>query len=1116
MAKPRLLPAFGIITLLSTWLGLGLFAPAQETRPSSTAPATQSAAPTSRDLSRESDPLKILWLKNPATGELVPVPGLTIQEYDKLDRLRRGLPPEATAPPNYLLTDLRLSGKATRSAATCDLSLEVELRDDRWARIPIGLAHAAIRSAPAEENWLVTPDTGSEGFVLWAKGKAGDKKKLELAFSFPLETKSESTRFHLGLPRARASSAELTIEGDEAGVRMESAGTLDSSKFAAGVNEIRCSGFAGNLDLSWRPKAQPSSAASWLEAFGLVEIRVDGRRQIRTDAKLRIRTFGLLSQPLRIKLPRGMRISPDAATISSFVQSQSISNAPSDGANLASQILELTIDPAAPSDFELRIQAETDGPIAANASELSLDGFEVINAKRHWGTVDLFLTSDWFASATQSPEIRRIDIDAGVNNDPAFSRSRFEYASQGASIAVSARLPRTLVEPAYDVYIESNQLRLDGQFKYRFRGPSTGAVEIDLGDWELERVSSPDATFLVEDVQQVGSRLLVPLSPQPLVSGAEANLRVEARRIGEEKTAIFRLPAPKASVETPAVVRVLSDVNLGVTARPDELKGVSIDTSAPLASSASQRGQLVYRTRPGPEAPQLAFDIQIRKQSILQALLTQLTVANREAIGIHHEIQLLVAYEPLREVTIDFPVDLSEIDTVRVMIDEQPMERMDATELVSPEEPGRIWTRCRFGLPQSYLGPLKLVCEYSFSASAAPSTTAVLHLDLPKLVTMGAITSKPHQLLLRDPNHLIEIDSSNWSRELFDEPSRSTSPPSERFSSLKPQHQVSFQLSEIIAKTDRQNRCERWWLQSLLASGVRSDRLCMRMSSWSAPLTFRLPKGLVNSSVIAAVDGVEIAEGSVSDGEITLSNPHPESTKPQVIELWYRCEIEALRLGSTTLPAPQVDGVVHSDILFWQLLAPRDWYSLIRPTGWNLEPTATLYEMAAPSETSAAQATLEKWIGASKQQAMPIELNQYLFSALSAEPELTLVLAPRREVWLVLLSLAFVLSVLFVYLSSFRSPLGLLAVISTVAVVIVFEPSWSGAVVQFLTITLTVALSIWLLRRMLGAFPTLPPRPTPSRSGVRPIEATPHPSESAAARRGSSISGAPAPAGPTP
>lgn len=1073
------------------------------------------AATGNQDATTTQDPLKILWLRNPATGELVPVPGLTIDEYDKLDRIRRGLPAEAAVPPNFLLSELKVSGNAKGRLFSGEMVLELELRDDHWARIPLGLSRAVIRSIPSEKEWLVAPDGASDGLILWAKGKEGDKKTLRLEFDHPIEVANESTQLKMALPRARTASANLTIETSESSFRLESAGKIDSTKFSEGVGEVYCSGFTSTLDLTWKPTTKPAANSGWLEAAGPTEIRVDGRRQIRADARIRIRTFGSFEQPLRIKLPSGMRYSADAAQISPFVRSQSTRNSPADGSTQNS-ILELHLDPSAPSEFELRIQAESDSPISPDATTLKLEGFEVLGAKRQWGYFDLLLTSDWYVAAGQPTAVRRVDVEPGAAADMLFARSRFEFASSGSYIVVAARLPRTLVEPTYDVTIESGQLRLEAELKYRFRGPSAGAVEIDLADWNFENISSPDGAFLVDDIQQNGTKLLIPISPQPLNAGVDSVLRLEGRRDSEGAIARLRLPQPTANVETPAIVRVHSDVNMDITPRSGDFKGVAVDSASSLTSLPQQRTQFAYRTRPGAELPLLAFDVQVRKQFLLQSLNTQLSLAGPRTINVQHNIQLNVSYEPMRDITLDLPVPIAALESAQVLLDDQPLQRTDAVENEVVDENGYHWTRCKYSLPRAILGPLTVSIQLPVVVRQAEDEEAIYHLPLPKLLTSSQVQSKRQQLEIQDATQTIQLESSDWSSDLLDDTVR-TGDSARRFSASTPQESIELKLAEVRAQAKVNNHCERWWLQTTIGENLRHDRLCVQLSTWLLPLQIRLPEGVNSRSLIIAVDGnrESLSQDSVDDRVVVLRPPRDGAKKSRVVEFWYQCEIPHLSWGKLNLDGPSFIGEESYHQIFWQLLTPADWYSLRRPPGWTLEYSAGVKDRWGNVSPALSQKDLEKWVGASSQGSPPVELNSYLFSSFKPRSSLSLFLAPRRELWFFGLGLIFAFGTLLIQFPVIRRPIVLLILPFAAAAAVIFDPNWSMAIVQFLIVGLASTVVVWILKVSFTSKRVVPVRPAPSRSHVRSIETAALPSDSASSpRRGSSISASPASVGP--
>lgn len=1113
LARVRLLPAFQL--LLALVFGV-MAAPlvSQEPPVKTFEPVSPSKTPSKPSDQASNDPLRILWLKNPVTGELVPVAGLTIDEYDKLDRIQRGLPPEMALPPNYVLGELNLAARIEGGHSECELNLEVELRDDAWARIPLNLNKAMLRAAPGEAEWFVAPDTASDGYVLWAKGRAGEKKTLTLPFSMPTIAGASSTRLQLPLPRARTARSKVTIAPGEFVAKLEGSGAIDATRQSNNSTEVDCSGFSSLLDLSWSPKSTAGSESPWMEAVGDVDIHVDGRRQVRIDAKYRIRTFGSLAQPLRIRLPERMRLSPNAGPISPLVRSQSLASSPPQP-NPAQQVLELTFDAALPTDFEIRVQAESDGPIAAEAAKLSLGQIEILDAKRHSGVVDLFLTSDWFVASEQPAGIRRIDVENDGTTDANFLRSRFEYSAQPTAIQISARLPRTLVEPGYDLFLEANQARLEGVLKYRFRGPSTGRVEIDLGDWEFDRLQSPDAAFLIEDAEQQDNRLMVPLAPQQSTASGDSTLRIYLRRPLSGAAVQMGLPRPAASVDAAAIVRVFSDTNLEISPRLSDLKGVSIDTSLP-DSAPQLRGQFAFRTRPSVDKAVLAFDVEVRKQSILLDTTTQLELSTSNSISVEHSLRMNIAYEPLRELRLELPIPAAAITSTRVLLDDLVLNCNDMVENDSESTDGLIWTTCRYDLPQSYLGALNLTIQYPFAVPQLKGAQT-LTVPLPKFVTTSAVQAKPHQLVVRDSARRVQVDTADWSPNLFEIAASSNL--DDRYFSLEQRAMVRIILRESRPDFVGQNRCDRMWLQTTLGRTARHDRLCIRMTSWSTPLLVQLPENVKPSTVVVAINGEAEAleELNQRESKLTISASPSKSGAGRVVEIWYQCDLSKWNWGGLSLDAPSVLDIQPQERSFWHLIVPPDWYSLVTPPGWTMERGNPVDFPLWQSRSESDQLELEKWTGASTQTAPSSKHNQYLYGATDFQSELALMLAPRRAVWFTGLGIVFCVGTLLVYVRWARRPFSILILLFAAAAMLIFQPNWGPAVVQFVILGGVMAMLVGVLRMLLSPEKAVFAGSTPSRSSAPKLAATeaPHDSQTAL-RRGSSVRSASVATGPAP
>ncbi|MFP6616466.1 MAG: hypothetical protein VCB26_08680, partial [Candidatus Hydrogenedentota bacterium] len=79
-------------------------------------------------MATESD-LTILWLRTP-TGELVPVPDLTLEEYQQLTLLKDQVIPREPAPDVYLFQDdIGFTGTANENEAQFKVTMNIRVRD---------------------------------------------------------------------------------------------------------------------------------------------------------------------------------------------------------------------------------------------------------------------------------------------------------------------------------------------------------------------------------------------------------------------------------------------------------------------------------------------------------------------------------------------------------------------------------------------------------------------------------------------------------------------------------------------------------------------------------------------------------------------------------------------------------------------------------------------------------------------------------------------------------------------------------------------------------------------------------------------------------------------------
>src|SRR5262249_22692998 len=144
-------------------------------------------------------------------GNLVPVLGLTFEEYEQLLRTKLGL--ASPAAPGYLLESLSIVGTADERIADLQLTATIRVREQGWVRVPVHLPAVVIRQPARHEGpgeQFLTYDAALGGYVCWLKGNESRPHVVKLDISTSLSKVGDEHRLTLSLPRATQSSLRLT------------------------------------------------------------------------------------------------------------------------------------------------------------------------------------------------------------------------------------------------------------------------------------------------------------------------------------------------------------------------------------------------------------------------------------------------------------------------------------------------------------------------------------------------------------------------------------------------------------------------------------------------------------------------------------------------------------------------------------------------------------------------------------------------------------------------------------------------------------------------------------------------------------------------------------------
>jgi hypothetical protein len=470
------------------------------------------------------------FLLRDSKGNLVPVLGMTFDEFEQLLKLKKGLAPPPA--PGYTLDSLSITGTALQGQADIQITLTIRIRDEGWVRVPLAMKTAVLRQRPRYEGdgeHFLSYDEQQGGYLAWLRGTGAKPHVLTLTASCSLSTVGEEKRLVLALPRATESALRLTTAGKGIEALLTSGeGIASVQAKGADQSEITVLGPAGDFQLGWRKARDAATAGpSLFDVGGEIVVKVESESRVTSDAKLRIRSLSSPLQVFQVRLPAGMEL----VTTSPTGYSIRVVSGPPESAGgkavLQPQLIEVQLDRPTTATVEVRLLATTLATARPNVNLLPAR-FEVLNAVRHRGTIDFIVEGQWQLDWNDDPSVRRLDIAADAS--AAELAARYEYFRQpcGLVLRVAARPSRVSVEPLQIVHVEPRQVRVETTLKYRLRGSRPAGLTFHLGDTTFDRLSPED---LLEAPEPMGTDgiLRVPFR-QGVALPADLELKLQTHR----------------------------------------------------------------------------------------------------------------------------------------------------------------------------------------------------------------------------------------------------------------------------------------------------------------------------------------------------------------------------------------------------------------------------------------------------------------------------------------------------------------------------------------------------------------------------------------------------------
>jgi len=1027
--------------------------------------------------------------------------------------------PEST--PRYVLENVELNGAARDSFAELDFTATVRLLVGERVEVPLGLIGAILQGqprfttagdggAPTDDTLLnrtdaasdaaqdfVTQDPDKGGVVAHFVGKAGERRRVSLQFIVPLSRDGSESTIQLSCPRAVSSNLKLTTRSPVADANVN-VGTLVEQVPVGGGTRLRVVGAAGPVRLTWHStESAASDFATVLSASGEIRVSIDGR-SVRSNARLRVESYGGGFDRLRVRLPPGAQLVPDPAADAAaqrpkyrVIVEAAANGAAGPGERDARQVVRIEFPDKQLTPVTIDLSTEQPIGLEGEGSAVELAGFDVVGAVRQFGDVALEVADDWQARWQIGDHVRQVDAqELAASLQAASLSAAFQYDRQPWSLGVriETRQTRIHVTPQYEMQIWPDEARLTLRLNYQVYGARAFEFQVRMKGWQISGSPLESGGLVnLDRILRVDDTLTLPLSQ---ASTPRAEITLALRYPLPREAPRFELPLPvpiAASIGTgDLAVRATPDVEL--LPDPQNSVGLAAVTPTERADPQDMNGALHFRSVL-PDAV-LVAERRNRAQRVSTEVVSHVVITAAGA-SVEQQLDYDVQYVPLSALLFETSNELwfSE-GQVEVALaasaanddasaGETPLSIVPAAEYLEVTNSGAA-TRFRVPLPQPRTGRFTVYVRYRVPLPDAARGGQAWQLPLVRPIE---IQETRHRAEIRATRGLTvaldaKSDRSSWKSATSN--SGNDLPHLVRtYTADDAQDILPLIVAEADSNSGSGTTVDRIWLQSWYSGGVRQDRMALRFHTAAAQATVELPPQSSTAEIEVLLDG-ELAEVLSRDrGRIVVRldqatddrNSADAASTDYTLELRSRQPIRRGLLTRHELTPPLLVGGRALSQVYWQIVLPSDEHIVRAPRQLSSASHWQWLGSFWGQRPVFSQSELEKWAEAKPQIAPTAAQNEYLYAGLAPVLSIEFITAPR---WLIVLaSSAVVLAIglLWIHVPAARRGWIVAAAACSLAVLAIAFPAPAQLLAQAASIGV-VAIVLALLLKRAAARPT--------------------------------------------
>ena len=988
----------------------------------------EASAPPAETAVREVEPRVFYLLDN--KGKPIWVPNFSFEQWQRWFEQDQRLRDPVTPP--FVHQRTTVVARVVEDVASVSAELQVRLvatdrqlsnqqKANRWTRIPLGLVEGALQQLPVYAgvgNQFVTRSPVDGQLVAWVKAAADSVHTWKFELKVPVVHKANDSQLRLSVPPAVEFTARLRVPGTRVLGSVEGgASVLRSTREVDGDTEFLFEGRSG-LSVAWRsPGEKQSLLPARLDVRARIRVTVEGPDYVTSRADLTVRSFSGDYRSFLVRLPPGMELLSHSEQRGYTIEALPADQSP----DQAFQYAQVSLQNKAPEDglnFWLLavMQRDREGQEEnqeVDAVEVEMAGFDVPQAVRQRGQIDFAVNGDWTLNWRHDRAVRRVtprvDADGATRLVAQFLYHQFPYQ---LSMAVREKTRDVRVEPKLELDVQPARLEFVALLDYQVRGARTSELTIDVGAWQVDQVGPEE---IVLEHQLADGRLQIQLTPAA-IDLDQFSIRLSGyQEMPEESPLEVELPVPLERTVNPTQVTVQTARNLELVPITERIVGL-VPLAALAGTNPEPRDELLFRQDMSARSMRFAADFQIRERQVAVELATSVGVEAGQ-LRVQRRANYQVTFGALTEIALQVPA----------VIFDEPLARFeiwaDGEKLPAPVSesvsPGSAETALvEVLLPREVFDRTRILVEYTIPLPSIASDGQVdvaVPLVAPVVGDGGAISLAPSFLQCEDAlevqipgeDLVVSARSSLEGKREFELPIAVADLPQIKLAIRRAE--TGRGIPMIVKQT---------WLQTWITSEHYWNRMSVRVETRQSRIQVRFPEG-------ADLGPVAINQQPVQGAALEPSGLLDVSLEPlsaeHLLEVWYSLPLDSVQ-GRRRVAAPQIDGVTRFGRSYWQLVTPANQHLTWSSDALSEESHWHWTGWGWRREELRDQQALERWIGASEQDALPVDTNRYLFATVGAVRELDCLTLSRHL--LLLLGSGGILAVglLMVYFKRLRHP----------------------------------------------------------------------------------------------